>query len=264
MSTSENPLWNDPQIVKDYRCVERITRSAGELLVEQTNILANRESKLIVFDNACGTGAISRILYEKLDDAQKANLELTCGDLTSGMIEHMEYVITTEKWTGAKAKIIDAQETGLHDNFYTHVIINLGFQTIPHTLKALKKCVRILRHNGVFASTTWESWLDRDDAWENRLWVTETLEKQGLFDAKAVVHPMSMKWNKVQEFMDSSFPIMMSIFPLKLWTEGDREKYGPLLVPALEAFLLDKYGKDSPFNLKMIAITATAMKPSEN
>ncbi|KAM0196439.1 hypothetical protein ACHAPC_000154 [Botrytis cinerea] len=140
---------------------------------------------------------------------------------------------------GCKAKIIDAQETGLPDNFYTHVIMNLGYQTIPQTLKALK-----------------------DGAWENRLWVIETLEKQGLIDVKAVVHPM-LRWNKVQEFMDSTFPITMSMFPLKLWTEGDREKYGPLLVPVLKKFLLDKYGNDSPFDLR-IAITATAMKSSEN
>lgn len=103
-----------------------------------------------------------------------------------------------------------------------------------------------------------------DGAWENRLWVIETLEKQGLIDVTAVAHLMLMRWNKVQEFMDSTFPIMMSMFPLKLRIEGEREKYGPLLVPALEAFLLDKYGKDSPFDLKMIAIIATAMKPSEN
>ncbi|KAM0177255.1 hypothetical protein ACHAPF_004370 [Botrytis cinerea] len=117
--------------------------------------------------------------------------------------------------------------------------MNLGCQTIPQTLKALK-----------------------DGAWENRLWVIETLEKQGLIDVKAVVHPM-LRWNKVQEFMDSTFPITMSMFPLKLWTEGDREKYGPLLVPVLKKFLLDKYGNDSPFDLR-IAITATAMKSSEN
>ena len=101
-----------------------------------------------------------------------------------------------------------------------------------------------------------------DGAWENRLWMIETLEKQGLIDMKAVVHPM-LRWNKVQEFMDSTFPITMSMFPLKLWTEGDREKYGPLLVPVLKKFLLDKYGNDSPFDLR-IAITATAMKSSEN
>ncbi|TEY85739.1 hypothetical protein BOTCAL_0013g00470 [Botryotinia calthae] len=291
MSTSENPLWNDPKIVKDYRCVERIIRPAGELLIEQTNILGNWEGKLVVFDNACGTEAISRILCEKLDEAQKANLELTCGDLTTGMIEHMEHVITAEKWTGAKAKIIDARKTGLPDNFYTHVIMNLGFQTMPHTLKALQECVRILRPNGIFASTTWENlgWIEvmqdatatisgapkypqraaimkflSDGAWEDRSWVIETLEKQGLMEVKAVVHPMLMKWNKVQEFMDSTFPIMMSMFPLNLWTQGDREKYGPLLVPALEAFLVEKYGKDSPFDLKMIAITATATKTSED
>ncbi|KAJ8061580.1 hypothetical protein OCU04_009390 [Sclerotinia nivalis] len=136
------------------------------------------------------------------------------------MVEHMEHVITAEKWTGAKAKIIDAQATGLPDNSYTHVFMNLGFQTIPHTLKSLQEYVRILRPNGVFASTIWEhlGWIEvmqdatatipgapkypqravimkflSDGAWENRAWVIETLKKQGLMNAKAVVHPLSMK-----------------------------------------------------------------------
>lgn len=114
MSTSQNPMWNDPEVVANYRPVERVTRPAGELLIKQTGILSEKAAQLVVLDNACGTGVISRTLYEKLDPAQKANLELTCGDITSAFVECIENVIATEHWTGAKAEVIDAQVSALY------------------------------------------------------------------------------------------------------------------------------------------------------
>lgn len=92
-----------------YRCIERVTQPVGKLLIKQSGILSSKEEPLVVLDNACGTGVISVALQEQLSDAQKAQLKLTCGDLTSGMIEYMQNVITTNNWTGATAQIIDAQ-----------------------------------------------------------------------------------------------------------------------------------------------------------
>ena len=113
MSTLENPLWRDPQIVAGYRCIERITHPAGELLINQSGILLDMATLPIVLDNACGTGVISQNLYAKLNDAQKAKLKLTCSDLTSGMVEYMEHIIAAERWTGTKAETIDAQVSAL-------------------------------------------------------------------------------------------------------------------------------------------------------
>ena len=103
-----------------------------------------------------------------------------------------------------------------------------------------------------------------EGAWDNRSWVIENLEKQGLVEVEAEVHPMSMKLASVEEFMDSTFPTTTTMFPLKPRDKEDQEKHGPLLLPAPEAFLLDKHGsKDSPFGFKMVAITDTAWKPAE-
>jgi SAM-dependent methyltransferase len=150
------------------------------------------------------------------------------------------------------------------------------------------ECVRILRPNGVFASSVWEElgWIKlmeeaaatisgapkypktadimgllSDGKWNNRSWLVETLEKQGLVNIQIDVQPMPLEWLNVQEFMDSTFPKMMGMFPLKLWSKDDQERFEPKLFPALESFLTEKYGKDSTFELEMVAIIATARKP---
>lgn len=109
MSSTPNILWNDPQIVAGYRCIERITGPIGKLLIKNSGVASSKEDPLVILDNACGTGVISAALYEQLDDAKKAKLQLTCGDITSGMIEYMQHVIATNKWAGAKAQYVDAQ-----------------------------------------------------------------------------------------------------------------------------------------------------------
>jgi len=288
MSSSQNVLWNDPQVVAGYRCIERITGPAGKLLIKQSGIISSKEQPLVILDNACGTGVISAALYEELDDTKKAQLQLTCGDITSGMIEYMQHVITSKKWTGASAQYIDAQKTGLPSDLYTHVFTNFGWQTIPKTLQAIDECFRVLRPNGVFASTTWEhlGWIEvikeaiatipnspefperaaimelmSDGGWDNQSWVKNTLEKHGFEDVQIDVQPMPMRWKNLQELMGTSFPKMMSMTPTKLWSKEDQDKYGPLLIPALEKFLLDKYGKDASFEFDMVAIIATAKKP---
>jgi len=101
-----------------------------------------------------------------------------------------------------------------------------------------------------------------DGAWDNRSWVKETLEKRGFENVKIDVQRVDMEWSNVQELQDSIFPKMMSMAARKLWRKDDQDTFGPLLKPALEKYLLERYWKESPFQFEMVAIIATAKKPA--
>lgn len=59
--------------------------------------------------------------------------------------------------------------------------------------------------------------------WNNRSWVTETLEKQGLVDIEIKAQTIPSNWANLREFMDSIMSKIMATFPLKLWDKDDQK-----------------------------------------
>ena len=62
-----------------------------------------------VLDNGCGDGIIAQLVWDSLDDALKANLELVCGDLSPVMVKFASERIEAGGWSSAKALVIDMQ-----------------------------------------------------------------------------------------------------------------------------------------------------------
>jgi ubiquinone/menaquinone biosynthesis C-methylase UbiE len=80
----------------------------------------------VVFDNACGTGIVSSILQQELDEQVKNNMKLTCGDISSGMLDYVKHRIGEENWQNVEVKVVDAQDSGLLSSHFTHVIASFG------------------------------------------------------------------------------------------------------------------------------------------
>lgn len=121
--------WKDAGFAQKYKTAEIVTGHFARKLIEQTGILATaaanpsdsekvsspaaREATgltpLRILDNACGTGVVSKILYEGLDEERKKGLEVVCGDFSESMVEFVFKRINEEGWEGARGAVVDAQ-----------------------------------------------------------------------------------------------------------------------------------------------------------
>lgn len=125
----ENLFKND-KFINNYKTGEHITGHFAQSLLDQTGLVTEANSDpsktLVVLDNACGTGIVSSILHNKLDDAVKATWKLTCGDISPGMIEYTRRRMDRESWQNAEVRIVDAQDTKLPSDHFTHVVTAFG------------------------------------------------------------------------------------------------------------------------------------------
>lgn len=123
-------LFVNDKFVKNYKTGEHITGQFAFSLLGQSGLVEqannNPSEPLVVLDNACGTGIVSSILHNKLDPAVKANWKLTCGDISPGMVEYTQRRMASESWQNAEVKTVDAQDTNLPSDHFTHVVTSFG------------------------------------------------------------------------------------------------------------------------------------------
>lgn len=131
-------MFNDDKFVRNYKTGEKVTGQFAQSLIEQSGLVmdanANPEKPLVVFDCACGTGVISSLLHQQLNEKVKENWQLTCGDISEAMLKHTRGRLQSEDWQNTEVKVVDAQETGLPSAHYTHVITAFGELLSPPIL----------------------------------------------------------------------------------------------------------------------------------
>lgn len=112
MSQGMAQVWSDPKVASKYRGAEQITGIFAKYLLLQAGLpneqVSEPKKPLIVLDNACGTGMLSKTLWEMLDEHAKEKLQLVCGDISEGMVKHVKQKIEEEGWHGADARVVDA------------------------------------------------------------------------------------------------------------------------------------------------------------
>jgi hypothetical protein len=150
-----------------------------------------------------------------------------------------------------------------------------------------KECFRILKSGGACALSTWETrgWVEDaraaiatipgappfpdtetfvnavdNGSWNRPDFVREQLANHGFEDIKVEVVPNSVFFENVEVYMRQFSGIIPTV-ATEFWDEGDCAAYGPLVAPAVLEYLKGKYGVDEVFELKMVAIIATARKP---
>ena len=102
--------WQNPEIAKQYKPGEALTGPFALHLIKQSGLdRADGSKKLVVLDNACGTGIVTVLLYETLSPAAKANLEVVAGDFSPAMVQSVQARIEQSGWKGASSKVVDAQ-----------------------------------------------------------------------------------------------------------------------------------------------------------
>lgn len=112
---AERLICDSVQFSKLCEQAEQITGPFAELLLRQANFPSQAEQveKLVVLDEACGTGIVSGKIMKLLSDDAKSKMDLTCADLADAVVDGMKKRIETSGWTQAKAIKADAQVSPL-------------------------------------------------------------------------------------------------------------------------------------------------------
>ena len=123
---SNMDIYTQKGIVPRYIVAEKITGMFAQPLIDQSGIATSFQKPLVVLDNACGTGVVSNLLNQILHYKTRKRWQLVCSDLTQEILEYTRQRIQGEGWLNAKAKLMDAQDTGLPNEIFTHVFVGFG------------------------------------------------------------------------------------------------------------------------------------------
>ena len=129
--------WHNPKTAELYQRAEAATGPFARAVIKQSGLpdYPSSAGPLVVFDNACGTGAVTAQLYDIVGSDK--GMRVTCGDTAEGMIRYVEKRIERDGWIGAEAKIIDAV-VSIRIRAYLHLFIFLSryTQIPPHVFPA--------------------------------------------------------------------------------------------------------------------------------
>ena len=102
--------YSTSDAAKRYKPAEAMTGPFALHLIKQSALdKADGTQDLAVFDNACGTGVLTSEVYETLSPAAQKRLNIVCGDFSAEMVRSVQERIEQSGWTGATAKVVDAQ-----------------------------------------------------------------------------------------------------------------------------------------------------------
>lgn len=119
-------MFLSKDFVSRYRLAEQVTGPFARVLVDHSGVAQSSRRPLVILDNACGTGVVGDALYHSLDPSARDSLELTCGDISPGLVKYIEEKIQDVGWKNAQARLVDAQDTGLPSHHYTHTFMAFG------------------------------------------------------------------------------------------------------------------------------------------
>ncbi|THH12457.1 hypothetical protein EW146_g7680 [Bondarzewia mesenterica] len=267
-----------------YSTFEHMTSPPAFAMLQQSGIFSTSpDSPLVILDNACGTGIVTCILHE-CKELQSRQFNVICGDTSPNMVEAAGKRIAEHKWKGAKAEIINAQDTKLPDNHFTHVFTNFGIMLMSEPQAALRESFRILKPAGSLGFTGWKhiGWLApvrealeripgsppfpdiyamlrRTGSWDEPSFSRQQLVNLGCENVKVELLDFEAAVDSPKIFA-LSFKAILGQFT-QAWSQEDKKKYEPLLVQKLEEVLTEKHG-DKPFGLRMGAVVATGVKPN--
>ncbi|KAI3394657.1 hypothetical protein diail_2467 [Diaporthe ilicicola] len=247
-----------------------------------------------LLEQGCGMGVVAPLLHETVPRDVQDKSSVVCGDFSKPLVETVKGRIEKEGWVNCDAQVVDAQESGLPSESFTHVVGNIVYHTVPKSLDALKDSIRLLRPGGTFALTTWHSqnsgWvadvrdafnglpsrlhpanyafhmpmqLTDDGHWDNVDWVRGALTAQGLVDVQVDVLATLTAIKSPEHFMKTSATMIevAGKMTLGLDLQNERDKVEEVK-ELVKLHLVEKYGKEGNWTLTWVSIIARGRKPS--
>ncbi|KAF4946399.1 hypothetical protein FGADI_11224 [Fusarium gaditjirri] len=238
-------------------------------LPTQMGISGETSTPVKLLDNACGSGVLTHAVQQALPKHILEKSSFLCADASDGMVSVAKKRLGTEGWVNTEVKKLDATNTGLPENSFTHV----GLDT-----------KRILKSGGIFGATTFHKentfWLpdirtafesfpfeaklpevmkmqmhDQGD-WTNPAWIEEHLKKEGFQDVKVTAHDDSYTIESAEDYI-LQFGMMLGWLIKTWWSEEvQREHSLEEVKELLRDHLVEKYeGKGWDIEFKVICMT---------
>ncbi|KAG8886376.1 hypothetical protein FRB97_004911 [Tulasnella sp. 331] len=283
---NQNSDWTlEEGAAKRFTFFEPGTAPPADAMISQCGLLTppSTPTPLIILDNACGTGIVTRLLCEK-PALEGRPFTVFFGDVSPDMIGYCKAMVKAKGWKGVKGWAIDAQ--GFRSQSL-HLKVGLPQQLACCGIKISQNssiiCVesaRILKPGGTVGFTTWnhQEWFDslrlavsrvpgappmpeitalwrKTGMWDDPPWVEQQLVELGFSDLKVQLLDYKVNMGSPKEFVAGASPMISQL--TRGWASGKAS----LLPVELEKALEEKYGGDGPFEQRMVAIIASAKKP---
>ncbi|KAK5179878.1 hypothetical protein LTR44_007694 [Exophiala sp. CCFEE 6388] len=281
-------MFDSPEFAQMYSSAEKVTGPYAKLLLEKANLdKVPDNEKLVVLDEACGTGIVSVHLMDMLGDTAQNNLELTCADFADPMVNVATKRIESSGWKNAKAIKADGMDTKLPSSHFTHVLLNFGPMIFPDSKVGLREIYRLLRPGGTVAMSTWETlgWypdvraalatepelpkmrvgeklrelFSPEDRWDDAAFIQELVRSLGFVDVQTESVPQRSRISRNSGIMGMLNGILGQMMT-KSWTKEEQEKYSERAKTAVERYMKQKYGEDE-IEWDWIAVLTVAKKP---
>ncbi|KAJ3524948.1 hypothetical protein NM208_g11850 [Fusarium decemcellulare] len=223
-----------------------------EPLPLQMGISDKTSTPLALFDNAGGSGVFTHAVQQILPKDVLEKSTFLCADNAEGMVNLAKKRSGMEGWINTEVKRLDATNTGLPENSFTHVGLGLALHVIPDPDAVLADSKRILKPGGIFGATTFHKsnifWHpdvktafasfpfeapflkevkmqmhDQGD-WTTPEWIEEHLKKQGFTDVKVTTNPGRYFIKNAEEFI-ITFGMMVNWLMNSLWSEELRKEH---------------------------------------
>ncbi|CAM1503114.1 Fc.00g078900.m01.CDS01 [Cosmosporella sp. VM-42] len=285
-SIGDKIAQHDEDIITTSR---RVMRQLVSPLLSQMDINEQTSTPLKLFDNACGSGLFTQEVQGVLPREVLEKSKFLCADNSEGMVSLVKRRVAAEGWVNVETKTLDAMDTGLAENSFSHVGLGLALHLIPNPDAVLGDCKRILKPKGIFGATTFHSdnsfWIpdvrsafasfpfeapippkirmqmhDSGD-WTDPAWIEKHLKEEGFAEVKVTLNPGTYRMESAEEFV-RTFGMMLTWLINTWWSEETREKHPVEEVKELmRKHLEEKYeGEGWEINWLLICMTASVEK----
>ncbi|KAF7555784.1 hypothetical protein G7Z17_g1907 [Cylindrodendrum hubeiense] len=275
---------------KDFIVASRgVIRGLINPLLAQMDLTENTPTPVNVLDSACGTAVFTQEIQDTLPKAVLEKSTFQCADSSEPMVNIVNKRIDGEGWVNVKTAVLDAKNTGLPENSFSHVGVGLGLHLIPGPNAVLADCQRILKPGGIFGATTFHSdntfWIPdmrsafasfpfkahfpeevkmqmhSDGDWTDPAWIEENLRTQGFVDVQVKLNRGTYHLRDADEYI-TTFGTMIGWLTNTWWDEETRKAHPSEEVKKLmKSHLEEKYeGKGWDINYLVICMTGRVDK----
>ncbi|KAF2013881.1 S-adenosyl-L-methionine-dependent methyltransferase [Aaosphaeria arxii CBS 175.79] len=262
--------WSDPAIAQKYARAEKASGPFAEVMIQRSDIKNTPAGQeLNVLDLACGTGAVTKAMYDALPREQWDATKVLGADISEPMLSYLKERGEKEGWKGLETRVVDLNDTKLAPTTYTHLFLNFAVFLSPPTV--LQDLSKLLRPNAFISVSTWlhmpwyhlaaraasrvasappfpseraiEDVMYSKRPWNSPEYLAQALADAGVADVQTTREEREVDCGTPDEFCDTMFMVLKLI--RVAWLQGVPEEEAEKFAGSFAAKLRDVAGEEA-------------------